>query len=123
MVRLYQLLSHRVHTAFKDGEDAVDDGALRIFMRLHVPKEVSKRLLDVDESVLNDLVLQPWWQLTVERINHKRLVARLALFHLDCIHEVFPVIWVKFCSSLVDLVKSRFLIRIVNIFHLRVDLV
>ena len=75
-------------------------------MRLHILKEELEDLFDVDKSILNQLILQPRWQLIVEWFNHEGFVARLSLLHFDCIHEVIPSIWVKPLSSLIKLHKA-----------------
>ena len=60
-----------------------------------MPEEVSKNLLNVDHSVLNELVLKPRRQLVVKWLKHESLIARLPLLHLDCIDEVVPLLLVE----------------------------
>ena len=68
-------------------------------MRFHMLEEELKDLFDVDKSVLNQLILQPRWQLIVEWFNHEGFVARLSLLHFDRIHKVIPSIRVKPLTS------------------------
>ena len=92
-------------------------------MRLHILKEELKDLFDVDKSILNQLILQPRWQLIVEWFNHEGFVARLSLLHFDCIHEVIPSIWVKPLSSLIKLHKALLALRVKDVFHRAVNLI
>ena len=76
-------------------KNSIDDGPRAILLSLKMPEEVSENLLNVDHSVLNELILKPRRQLVVKWLEHERFVARLPLLHLNCVDEVVPLILVK----------------------------
>ena len=92
-------------------------------MRFHMSKEVSKGLLNVYKSVLNELILQPRRQLIVERFYHKGFKARLSLLELDRIHELVPLVWIKPFAGTIDKIEIISTSKLMNTFHLRVDLI
>ena len=92
-------------------------------MSLHVPKEVGEYILNVYQSVLNHLVLQPWRQLLVKRLDYESLVARLALFYLNCVHKIVPDVGIKPFSMLVYLYLTLFPTTIEYVLHRDVNLI